>query len=159
MKFFNNIKTLEQLKKEYHKLVMKHHPDVGGKEELMKEINNEYEKLFDIVKNRHINKEGEYYDKKTNEASSEFIELINELLKLNNINIEIIGSFVWVSGDTKPHKEKLKELGLRWHKKKMCWYLSPDGYRRFGKSEYTMDDIRNMYGVQFNKSVKTKELK
>ena len=50
MKFFNNIKTLEQLKKEYHKLVMKHHPDVGGKEELMKEINNEYEKLFDIVK-------------------------------------------------------------------------------------------------------------
>ena len=41
----------------------------------------------------------------------------------------------------------------------MCWYLSPDGYRRFGKSEYTMDDIRNMYGVQFNKSVKTKELK
>ena len=31
MKFFNNIKTLEQLKKEYHKLVMKQHPDVGGK--------------------------------------------------------------------------------------------------------------------------------
>lgn len=44
-----------------------------------------------------------------------------------------------------PHKERLKALGFRWHSKKRCWYKSPDGYRRWGKGEYTMDEIRGMY--------------
>ena len=75
----------------------------------------------------------------------EFQWLINELIKLEHITIEIIGCFIWVSGDTKPHKEKLKELGFKWHRKKSCWYRSPEGYRRWGGGDYSMDDIRRMY--------------
>ena len=45
MKWFSNPETLEDLKKQYHRLAMKHHPDVGGTEQAMKEINAEYEKL------------------------------------------------------------------------------------------------------------------
>lgn len=158
MAYFKNIQTLEELKKEYHRLVMKHHPDVGGNLEIMQDVNLEYESIFQQVKNKHKNKDGEFYTKDTEEVASEFIDLIAELLKLNNINIEIIGSFVWVSGDTKSHKEVLKKLGLRWHGKKQCWYLSPNGYRRFGKNDYSMDEIRSMYGVQYSKFVKNKEI-
>ncbi len=50
MKWFNNPETLEALKKQYHRLAMKHHPDVGGNTEDMKEINNEYEALFSRLK-------------------------------------------------------------------------------------------------------------
>ena len=46
------------------------------------------------------------------------------------IEIEVCGSWVWVSGDTKPHKERLKALGFCWHSKKHCWYKSSNGYRR-----------------------------
>lgn len=38
MKYFTNCKTLEELRKEYKKLVKKNHPDMGGSEEEMKII-------------------------------------------------------------------------------------------------------------------------
>lgn len=142
----DNISTLEELKKEYHRLCLKLHPDVGGSDEAMKELNAEYETMFERVKNIHVNKDGETYERDTEETPEEFRELINQLFKLDGIEIEIIGCFVWVSGDTKPHKERLKALGFRWHRKKCCWYKSPDGYRRWGKGDYSMDEIRGMYG-------------
>lgn len=146
MKYLNdNIKTLEELKKEYHRLCFKLHPDVGGSDEAMKQLNAEYEILFERVKRIHVNKDGETYERDTEETPEEFQTLIAELLKLDNITIEIIGCFVWVAGDNKPHKEKLKELGFKWHNKKKCWYKSPEGYRRWGGGEYSMDDIRGMY--------------
>ena len=42
MKWFNNPTTAEELKKQYRKLAMQHHPDLGGNEDDMKEINAEY---------------------------------------------------------------------------------------------------------------------
>ncbi len=146
MKYLDeSIRTLEELKKAYHRLCLKLHPDVGGSDAEMKSLNAEYEELFERVKNIHVNKDGETYERETDETPQEFQWLIAELLKLDGVEIEIIGCFVWVSGDTKPHKERLKELGFKWHRKKCCWYKSPDGYRRWGKGEYTMDEIRGMY--------------
>lgn len=146
MKYLSeNIRTLEELKKAYHRLCLKLHPDVGGSDEEMKILNAEYETLFERVKNIHVNKDGETYEKKTQETPEEFQWLNAELLKLDGIEIEIIGCFVWITGVTKPHKERLKALGFRWHSKKHSWYKSPDGYRRWGKGEYTIDEIRGMY--------------
>jgi curved DNA-binding protein CbpA len=154
----DDIQTLEELKKEYHRLCLKLHPDVGGSNEAMKELNAEYEIMFERVKRIHVNKDGERYERDTEETPQEFQWLINELIKLENITIEIIGCFIWVSGDTKPHKEKLKELGFKWHRKKACWYRSPAGYRRWGGGEYSMDDIRSMYRtIQVNKDQEKKE--
>lgn len=146
MKYLSeSIRTLEELKKEYHRLCLKLHPDVGGSDEEMKILNAEYEMLFERVKNVHVNKNGETYERETEETSEAFQALITELLKMDGIEIEIIGCFVWVSGNTKPHKEQLKALGFKWHRKKLCWYKSPEGYRRWGKGEYTLDEIRGMY--------------
>lgn len=38
--FFDNVTTVEELKKEYKKLVFKHHPDIGGDNETMATINS-----------------------------------------------------------------------------------------------------------------------
>lgn len=70
------------------------------------------------MKNIHVNKDGETYEKETQETSQEIQLLIADLLKLDGIEIEIIGCFVWITGDTKLHKERLKELRFRWHSKK-----------------------------------------
>lgn len=146
MKYLSeSIRTLEELKKEYHRLCLKLHPDVGGSDEEMKTLNAEYETLFDRVKNIHVNKNGETYERETEETPEAFQALIAELLKMDGIEIEIIGCFVWVSGNTKLHKEQLKALGFKWHSKKQHWYKSPGGYRRWGKGEYTLDEIRGMY--------------
>lgn len=148
--YIKNVSTLEELKAIYKKLALKHHPDCGGDEEVMKAINNEYDELFEQLKDTHMNKEGEYYTKETDEHSDYWKEIISQLLALhmNDVLIEVIGSFLWISGNTKSYKEQLKGLGLRWSAKKMAWYLSPPGYKRFGKKHYEMDEIRGMYGSQ-----------
>ena len=76
MKYFIDCETLEELKKEYKKLAMKHHPDMGGNEETMKAINAEYDKAFAKVKNIHRNKDGETYTKENTETASEFKDII-----------------------------------------------------------------------------------
>ena len=147
MKYFNNPKTLEELKKQYRALVMEHHPDGGGSEEAMKAINNEYDMLFPKLKNIHQNKDGETYTKENAETADQFKDLVAELMKMDDIVIEVIGCFVWVTGDTKPHKDRLKELRFKWHSKKSAWYLAPEDYRRRSRKDYDLDTIRGMYGT------------
>ena len=50
MKYFAQCKNLEELKKEFRRLAMIHHPDRGGDVETMKEINNEYDSAFPALK-------------------------------------------------------------------------------------------------------------
>lgn len=52
MKHFINISSLEDLKKQYRKLALANHPDVGGNTEIMQEINVEFDVLFKIWKDR-----------------------------------------------------------------------------------------------------------
>ena len=40
------------------------------------------------------------------------------MANFENITIELIGSWIWVSGDTREIKEKLKEIGFKWASKK-----------------------------------------
>ena len=147
--YFTNPKTLEELKKQYRELARKHHPDNGGDTEAMKAVNNEYSRLFPLLKGIHQTKDGETYkSKKENpETADQFIDLINELMRMDNIVIEIIGCFVWVTGDTKPYKEILKGLKFQWHNKKIAWYLKPEDYKRRSHKDYGLDEIRAMYGT------------
>jgi len=147
--YIKNVSTLEELKKEYKRLAMIHHPDCGGDTEIMKVINNEYDYLFSKLKNTHKNKAGQYYEKENStENAGEWKDLIEKLisLKMVKVNIEIIGSFVWVSGETKPYKEELKNLGFKWSQNKTAWYMAPEGYRRQSRKQYDLNEIRGMYG-------------
>lgn len=51
-KYFKNVKSYDDLKSQYKALLKANHPDNGGDDEAMKEINVEYDALFPIWKNR-----------------------------------------------------------------------------------------------------------
>lgn len=53
--FSSNITTIEVLRKEYKCLARQHHPDIGGSEEDMKAINNEYDELYEKLNNKNKN--------------------------------------------------------------------------------------------------------
>lgn len=146
-RYFTKIETLEELKKQYRTLAMKNHPDRGGDPEEMKLINAEYDKAFSEVKDTHKNAKGETYTKESTETPEEFRDIMDRLMRMGGVEIEIIGCFIWLSGSTKEHKDCIKAMGFRWHKKKMIWYKSPEGYRRRGNKQYSMDEIRDMYGT------------
>lgn len=107
MKWFTNPQTLEELKKQYKRLAMKHHPDIGGNVTDMQEINSEYDKLFEILKYTHQAADGKTYtaEKETTETAEEFKEIINRIINLQNITIEIFGTWIWITGDTHTNTE------------------------------------------------------
>ena len=52
MSYFENIQSLADLKKRFRNLAKANHPDRGGSTETMQKINVEFEKLYDIWKDR-----------------------------------------------------------------------------------------------------------
>lgn len=147
MEFFNNITNLEELKKEYRRLCMKYHPDLGGDEETMKRLNAEYEKIVrsgrfsDDMKSAHT----------TADEEASFRHILEKLVVLQGLVIEICGSWLWVSGQTFTHKATLKALGLKFASKKRCWFWHPDGWQRKNHHEFSMDEIRDMHGSRIVK--------
>jgi curved DNA-binding protein CbpA len=147
MKYFINCKSLEDLKAEYRRLVKLHHPDLGGDTETMKAINDEHDRVFEILKKQHNASADEYHQ--TTETAEEFRTLINELLKLSGIIVELCGNWVWLSGNPKEHKEALKALGCRWSQNKKMWYWRhPEEGRKHYKGHKDMNSIRAKYGSQ-----------
>ena len=141
MKYFNNCETIEQLKKEYKKLAFANHPDRNGDVEVMKAINNEYEEALNNLK---LN--GNKADKESTEVASEFIEIINSIINLEGLVIEIVGSWIWITGNTKEHKEVLKANGFYYASKKKAWYLKPSDYKSKSRKHYSLDEIKSKYG-------------
>ncbi len=78
-------------------------------------------------------------------------EKIDKLIKLDNIIIEICGTWLYVSGKgTYANKEYLKtEFGAFWSKSKKCWCISPQGKdfkKTYGYKGRNMNSIRSTYG-------------
>ena len=151
MKYFVNITTLEDLRKEYRRLAKANHPDMGGSAEEMKVINIEYEMCFKILENADTTTNGKKYNK---EEDAMIRDIINVIIHLN-IEIEVCGSWVWVTGNTYACKDELKKNGFRWASKKKAWYWrDPEEVTRaHGKT--TMADIRMKYGSDVVKEAST----
>lgn len=152
MKYFKDCKTLEDLKKEYKKLMIKYHPDLNkdaNATNITQEINNEYDQVFPILKNRHNKQAQENNTQQTTETPEHFKNIINILIKCDGLKIEIIGSWLWIGGETYKHKDIIKSLGFAWSKAKKLWYLSDNGNKFTGKKTgRNIKDIRNKYGSQ-----------
>ena len=148
MTYFKDCKTAEELKKAYRTWAKKLHPDLGGNAEEFKVMQAEYERLWERLKNVHQNAQGETYTKETTETPQEFINIINTLVRLNGVQVELCGSWIWASGNTQPYKDTLKSLKFRWSHKKKAWYYHTEPYRKRSHRELTLDEIREMFGSQ-----------
>lgn len=146
-KYFNNIRTAEELKKAYKDIAKKLHPDMPtGDTKKFQEMQNEYEKLWDKYKSIHSSKDGKIYSKDTDEIAKEYMDIINAIIKFKDCTIEIIGSWIWISGDTKKYKDMLKNLKFGFSGNKSAWYYHTGPYKRNTKSKLKMDDLRSMWG-------------
>lgn len=156
--YFSNVQTLDELRKQYRDLLKKYHPDNGGSEEETIAIHVEYERLFRIIKDKHTRQQDNIADDKTDSKTSydnmrynfEEDELLREMLQkvihLPDITIEIIGNWLWISGNIYQYRKELKELDFKFAGQKKSWYWHSDAFRKRSRKKLSMDDIRNYYG-------------
>lgn len=139
---FVGIEGINELKRVYKLLSKKLHPDVGGSNELFKMLNEVYNNY--LTKNLSND----------NKFDLELEKVISKILHYDNIIIEVVGSWIWVGGETKPIKETLKSLNFKYGRKKKLWYYGEMKGRN--PHQKSMDEIKNKYGCE---TVKTKERK
>ena len=153
LQYFQDVQNVKELKKAYHKLVLKNHPDKGGDHEVMVAIVLEYEwalaHLFDEDGNRKGGKQG---GAKANTCydfqSDEFRTALDQLMKLDGLELEVCGDWIWISGNTFQNKTAIKEIGCRWASKKKLWYWRPADYVKKTRKALDMDQIRNLHGSE-----------
>ena len=144
---FKRCQTLEDLKKTYFKLMKAYHPDIGGDQETAKIINDLYDLYFENLKTYRRNKSGETYRKDTDETSNIYRDFLNKIIHLYGINIEICGTWIWISGETKPYKTTFREIGCKWSQNKGMWYFTTDTGKRYkNKATWSIERIRATFG-------------
>lgn len=155
MTYFRNCRTIEDVKRTYRDLAKKLHPDCGGNAEEFKKMSAEYQTAFNRYKNIHESKkedsktdQQETYTKETTETPEQFAEIINAIIGLAGLKIEIIGSWVWVSGNTFIHKDALKAAGFTWSKSKKAWYHAGEKLQGKRRGRYSMNGLRMKWGTQ-----------
>ena len=141
--------SLSDVKQVYRKLASVNHPDKGGSTETMQLINTAFSELckyFELNATLDINQETETHH------SFDF-SFVDTLKTLHGVVIEICGYWVWLSGNTYPHKEIISNLGFKFSGAKKSWYWSPtidtSQYKRGSKS---MKNIRQEFGSKIIKT-------
>ncbi|MCT7539047.1 hypothetical protein N5T82_04205 [Aliarcobacter cryaerophilus] len=146
LKEFQGVEGINEAKKIYKTLAKKLHPDVGGSEEDFKILNEIYNNLI----------EHKIYFSNSSKIDIELEKIISLILHFENINIELVGSWIWVSGDTKEIKEKLKEIGFKWASKKKMWYYGE--MKAKNPNPKSMEEIKTKYGSETLKSNEKKKI-
>jgi hypothetical protein len=144
--------TPELTKKIYRQACAQYHPDRNRAGlEMMKMVNTAYQFIKDLTDDIMITDTQAQYGEEVSAA-------LNVIISITEFEIEICGAWVWVGGDTKIHKELLKENGFKWASKKKVWYFRPEAERSFSRGKLSLDEIRTKYGSQRMSSQQNKRI-
>lgn len=168
-KYFKDVNTLEELRRQYRDLLKKFHPDnKDGSTKATQEINAEYDRLFKVLKDRHEKSA----DSNENNAKTDFNnmkydfsedaklrDVLQQIITFKGINIEIVGYWIWLDGNTYDYKDTLKSIGFKWAREKKKWYFHTEAFRKRSHKKLSMEDIRNYYGSTEVETDGTKKLK
>jgi curved DNA-binding protein CbpA len=140
----------EDIKTAWRLSALKYHPDKNAAGlEMMKIVNEAYETLKSYS-NNIVFDDSEIdldYGEKINEA-------LNNVYNLN-ITIEVCGAWVWLSGNTFTVKDKIKDAGFKFARKKKAWFFRPEQYKSRNRKPWDLEQIRTTHGSKVIKQEKT----
>lgn len=153
-KYFNGCKTAEDVKSMFKELAKKLHPDNGGNAEDFKNMMSEYTEAWRRYKNIHKTAEGETYENTNEETAATdedavvYSDIIFACMGFQDVKIEIIGSWIWLSGNTKIYSAEIKSLGFFWSKNKKAWYYNGSNKKSKRRGRYNMEQLREMWETE-----------
>lgn len=162
--YFSQCATVAEVKAEYRRLAMLHHPDRGGDTATMQAVNAAYHDALKRMDGQQTagtdGKQHTYrYDQ---QRENEIAAALAKILAIKmQATVALIGNWIWVTGDTKPVKEELKAVGCMWHAKRLAWYWRPEEQKymhRYNKNA-DLGDLAALYGYKiFNTSATAENL-
>ncbi len=144
MKYFNSCQSIEDVKHLYKQLAKQHHPDMGGRTETMQEINSEYSYVIaKLLKGSNLTVE----EMESSILSSQnYRNAIDAIIGFVNITIELVGTWIWVTGNTYPYKDYLKENGFCYSHPKKAWYYRSEEFKAKFSSKMELSTLKRIYG-------------
>lgn len=118
---FNGAETLGELKYAYAVATLKYQT---GK---IREIaNGWYIDRFEELKNKEHDKTGKVYEWENAELCSHFLNAAQVLRGFgDDVEVSRDRGWIWITGDTKPHKDELKSAGARYFPNRQAWAFMP----------------------------------
>jgi hypothetical protein len=80
--------------------------------------------------------------------SEEYRQAIEKIIHLEGIVIELVGYWIWVTGNTIAVKSELKNAGYFFASKKLAWYFRTGEYKVTKGGKKSLDEIRDKYGSE-----------
>lgn len=144
--YFAGVKNLEELRTIYKNLVKANHPDNGGDVAIIQEINVQYDKAFQTLKSgAQLDNEKEKA-KWSDVEDAALREALCKVVHLHGLNIEIVGCWIWVDGETYANRDALKEAGYKWSNGRKKWHFAPYESKWHKGSKKSFDQLRREYG-------------
>lgn len=148
--FFKGCNTLDEVKQLYRTLAKQLHPDMpGGDTEKFKALSNDFEIASKMAANNERaagNMTDEQFEQ-TIADSAAYKQAIDGIINLDGITIELVGNWVWVTGNTYPVRENIKAAGFVFAGKKKAWYFRSEDFavKNYNK-KLSLDEIKSKYG-------------
>ena len=147
MVYFSKNLTQDEAKKLFRKLAIELHPDKkGGNSVEFIKMQAQYESFLKGSFN--------YTSKEAKDACNSLNEFVqaNEFVKsFSDVLVELTGTWVWLSGNTQPYKETIKEHGFKWSRNKSKWYKAPYELKGKKRKGTNFEKIKSTYGYESKK--------
>lgn len=151
LQFFQYCKTKQEAKAEFRRLAKIYHPDTEtGSNETMVQIINQYEQVMKRLEyakdteNQRSNETDEQFKARLSKEMQEVLVNVSHL----PIEIEVIGSWIWVSGNTYPYRSYLTANNFNWCPKKRMFSWTLTRRKKYKAEPQDMEKIRERYGSQ-----------
>lgn len=79
-------------------------------------------------------------------TSEKLTQTMQALSTIEDINIELCGTWLWIDGDTYDKRATLKNLGCKWSHNKKRWYWHDPDKKGWSNGKSDMLHIRQRYG-------------
>ena len=138
--------TPDDVVKAYRKAAFTYHPDRNpAGAEMMKAVNAACQVLKDYSGTLE-HEAGDY-----GEALNRMINVALDIQTVSGgtIKIELMGAWLWITGNTKPYAHLLNRktgAGFTFASKKKAWYFRPEDYKSRSRGNLSIDEIRGKYG-------------
>lgn len=148
--FFKGCNTLDEVKQLYRTLAKQLHPDApGGDTAKFQALANDFEIASKMLANNQRaagNMTDEEFEQSIADTAA-YKAAIDGVINIDGIVIELVGSWVWLTGNTYPVRDNIKASGFIFAGKKKAWYFRTDDHKvKNTNKKMSLEDIKAKYG-------------